>query len=99
MAVRVRFDPLQCRATLLATVLALVALGAGCGDEEKTGGSITIAQSAQPDFLDPALSNTLNGWEPMWLVYTPPLTYRRPQGRARNHANPGLAAALPPIPP
>ena len=54
--------------------------GGGGGGEAKKGGSITISQTSQPDFLDPALSYTLSGWEPMWLVYTPPLTYRRAEG-------------------
>ena len=45
------------------------------GGEARRGGSITIGQTAQPDFLDPALSYTVEGWEPMWLVYTPLLTY------------------------
>src|SRR2546423_13124779 len=97
MSVRVRHWPLLCRATLLAKLVALVALGLGCADARRTGGSITIAQSAQPDFLDPALSNTLNGWEPMWLVYTPLLTYRRAEGRAGTQLIPGLVEELPRI--
>ena len=54
--------------------------GGGGGGEAKQGGSVTIAQTSQPDYLDPALSYTVNGWEPMWLVYTPPNTNKRAEG-------------------
>ena len=46
-----------------------------CG-EAKKGGSITISQTSQPDYMDPALTYTVNGIEPLWLVYTPLITYR-----------------------
>ena len=39
-----------------------------------------VTTERNPDFLDPALSYTVNGWEPMWLVYTPPVTYKRAEG-------------------
>jgi peptide/nickel transport system substrate-binding protein len=82
----------------LTVLLALGALvAAGCGDEEREGGSITISETAQPDFLDPALSYTTNGWEPMWLVYTPLLTYRHAEGKEGTELIPGLAEALPTI--
>jgi peptide/nickel transport system substrate-binding protein len=78
-------------AALVGLALAL----AGCGDEEREGGSITIAETAQPDSLDPALSYTVNGWEPLWLVYTPLLTYRRAEGKEGTELVPGLAEELP----
>ena len=68
-----------------------------CGGNDDTGGSITISESAQPDALDPALANTLNAWEPMWLVYTPLLTYRRAEGPEGTELIPGLAEGLPAI--
>jgi peptide/nickel transport system substrate-binding protein len=71
--------------------------GAGSGGDAKRGGSITIAQTSQPDYLDPALSYTVNGWEPMWLVYTPPLTYRRAEGKEGTELIPGTADALPEV--
>ena len=55
------------------------------------GGEITISQTSQPDFLDPALAYTVNGWEPMWLVYTPLLTYRHADGTEGAELIPGLA--------
>jgi peptide/nickel transport system substrate-binding protein len=80
-----------------AMLLAALAAFGGCGDDDNVAGSITIAQTSQPDFLDPALSYTLNGWEPMWLVYTPLLTYRRAEGEAGTELIPGLAEDLPQI--
>ncbi|HEU5142944.1 MAG TPA: ABC transporter substrate-binding protein [Solirubrobacterales bacterium] len=75
-----------------------------CGSEDSSdsgggakGGSITIAQAAQPDFLDPALSYSTHGWEPMWQVYTPLVTYKREEGEAGTELMPGLAEELPKI--
>jgi peptide/nickel transport system substrate-binding protein len=71
--------------------------GGGGGGEAKQGGSITIAQTSQPDYLDPALSYTVNGWEPMWLVYTPPITYKRAEGTDGTELIPGVAEKLPEV--
>src|SRR5918992_2286315 len=68
------------------------------GGEARSGGSITISESSQPDFLDPALSYTVNGIEPLWLVYTPLITYPR-TGDMEKDASliPGLAEEMPTI--
>jgi peptide/nickel transport system substrate-binding protein len=71
--------------------------GGGGGGEAKQGGSITISQTSQPDYLDPALSYTVNGWEPMWLVYTPPVTYKRAEGIEGTELIPGVAEELPEV--
>ena len=63
----------------------------------KKGGSITISQTSQPDYMDPALTYTVNGIEPLWLVYTPLITYAREEGQAGAQLIPGLAEALPDI--
>jgi peptide/nickel transport system substrate-binding protein len=88
-------------AVLAISGLAVLALGlSSCGSDDggtAEGGSITISQTSQPDFLDPALSYTLNGWEPMWLVYTPLLTYRHEEGEAGSELIPGLAEAMPKV--
>src|SRR5215213_8486929 len=70
----------------------------GGGGEAKNGGSITMSQTSQPDFMDPALTYTVNGIEPLWLVYTPLLTYPR-TGDSEKDALvvPGLAKAMPEI--
>jgi peptide/nickel transport system substrate-binding protein len=102
----------RCARTRVSLLLAglLLAL-AGCGDDDdgdgaagqgtggRQGGSITISQSSQPDFLDPALSYTLGGWEPMWLVYTPLLTYRHAEGKEGAELIPGVAEDLPEVSP
>jgi peptide/nickel transport system substrate-binding protein len=71
--------------------------GEGGGGSARQGGSITISQTSQPDYLDPALSYTVNGWEPLWLVYTPPVTYKRAEGLEGTELIPGVAEELPEI--
>src|SRR5918992_1715316 len=70
--------------------------GGGSG-EAKSGGSVTISQTSQPDFLDPALSYTVNGIEPLWLVYTPLITYPRTGTDRDSSLIPGLAEDMPTI--
>ena len=69
----------------------------GSGEGGKQGGSITIGMNSQPDFLDPASAYTVNAWESQWLVYTPPLTYKRGEGAEASEIIPGLAEELPTI--
>jgi peptide/nickel transport system substrate-binding protein len=71
----------------------------GDAGEARQGGSITIGETAQPDSLDPALGYTIEGLEPMWLVYTPPVTYRRAEGKEGTELMSGLAEDLPEISP
>jgi len=94
------------RSSLTALALALVTTVAiGCGSSSdgdqapagKQGGSMTIAQGSQPDSLDPAVAYTSNSWEPLWLVYTPPLTYRHAEGAEGAELIPGVATALPKV--
>ncbi|MDQ3758510.1 MAG: ABC transporter substrate-binding protein [Actinomycetota bacterium] len=78
--------------------LGLAACGSDDDDVATTeGGEITISQTSQPDYLDPALSYTVNGWEPMWLVYTPLVTYAHEEGAAGAELIPGLAEELPEV--
>ena len=72
--------------------------GGGGGGDAKSGGSINISQTSQPDHLDPALTYTVNGIEPLWLVYTPLITYPR-TGEIEKDASliPGLAEEMPTI--
>ena len=92
------------RVGLTTFVVVLVSISAAaCGDSSDSpssaelveGGELTIAQTSTPDYLDPALSYTVNGWEPMWVVYTPLLTYRHEEGDAGSEIIPGLAENLP----
>jgi ABC-type transport system substrate-binding protein len=51
--------------------------------------------SSFPDYLDPALSISLEGWSAMWNTYVPLLTYQHADGRAGTKLIPGLARSLP----
>jgi peptide/nickel transport system substrate-binding protein len=93
-------------ALLPATAMVVAGLAACSGDEggdgseggaPRKGGAITISQTSQPDYMDPAMSYTVNGWEPMWLVYTPLVTYRHAEGKEGTELIPGLAEELPAI--
>ena len=90
------------RAAVACAALVLGVTVVACGSSSDSGsneasGSITIAQTSQPDYLDPALSYTVNGWEPMWIVYTPLLTYPHVEGEEGSKLIPGLAQDLPKV--
>jgi peptide/nickel transport system substrate-binding protein len=98
-------------ALLLVAVSALVLAACGSddsGDTAKSGGSDTTAEAksggtltgyytSSPDYMDPALSYTQEGWTALWNVYTPLLTYRHEEGAGGAELIPGLAEALPEI--
>jgi peptide/nickel transport system substrate-binding protein len=81
-----------------AVVLALIAAGCGSGDSGSTSPSTLEATYENfPDYLDPSLSYTLEGWSAMWETYVPLLTYVHANGAAGTKLIPGLARALPKI--
>jgi peptide/nickel transport system substrate-binding protein len=93
---------------LTAALAAAAMLGlAGCGSDDNgdtggdtnaaTGGTATAYYTSFPDYLDPALSYTAEGWQALWVVYTPLLTYKHEEGRGGSELIPGLARALPEI--
>src|SRR5690242_7460709 len=61
---------------------ALVACGGGSSSSSsgKEGGEINGTLTSFPDYLDPQLSYTLEGWEGLWNVYVPLLTYQHGNG-------------------
>ncbi len=75
---------------------ALSACGSS-GDSGKEGGTLTGSYASAPDYLDPALSYTAEGWTAMYDTYTPLLTYRHASGKAGSEVIPGLAKAMPKI--
>jgi peptide/nickel transport system substrate-binding protein len=89
--------------TIAALTGAIAAAGCGSSDDSssasagKDGGAITMAATSQPDALDPALAYTSQSWEPLWVVYTPPLTYAHAEGEEGTELIPGVAEALPEI--
>ncbi len=63
----------------------------------KAGGSMTGYLTSSPDYEDPALSYTVEGWLTLWTAYTPLLTYRHEEGEPGSELIPGLAEAMPDI--
>jgi peptide/nickel transport system substrate-binding protein len=91
-------------AALLATSVLFVAAGVGlvaCGSSGesggKEGGTLIGTFSGFPDYLDPALSYTAEGWTAMYDTYIPLLTYAHANGIAGSKVVPGLAESLPKI--
>jgi peptide/nickel transport system substrate-binding protein len=87
----------------VACALAAFALAA-CGGGSSTtgsggndGGTLVGAYSSFPDYLDPALSQTLEGWTATYDTYIPLLTYNHASGQEGGKVIPGLATALPKI--
>jgi peptide/nickel transport system substrate-binding protein len=99
------------RAISIGAACALAALGlAACGgggssssetsatgSGGKEGGTLLGAYSSFPDYLDPALSHTLEGWTATYDTYIPLLTYDHASGQAGGKVIPGLATALPKV--
>lgn len=89
------------RAGFVLAAVALLLTGAGCSDDADprvdagAGGSIVVAEATAPGSLDPALVRTPVARRAAWLAYTPPLTYRRAEGRDGTDLVPGLAEELP----
>ena len=85
--------------TALAVVAAILGLGA-CGSSSDDGGDRTTLRAVYagfPDYLDPALSYTLEGWTALWNSYLPLLTYAHADGAPGTKIIPGLAKSLPQV--
>jgi len=80
----------------LATVVALAGCGSG-DDASGGGGTLRGTYNSFPDYLDPALSFTLEGATAMHDSYIPLLTYPAAGGTAGTRLTPGLAEGLPKI--
>jgi len=82
----------------IAAALALSACGSSSsGGGGKEGGTLEGAYTSYPDYLDPQLSYTAEGWTAMYNVYTPLLTYKHADGAEGSEVIPGLAKALPKV--
>ncbi len=95
---------------LLAVLAAAAALSA-CGSSSSSTGGSTSASSGEgneggtllgayiafPDYLDPALSHSIEGWTATFDTYIPLLTYAHANGQAGSKVIPGLATALPEV--
>jgi len=78
----------------LAVVFGLAACGKSGGKE---GGTLTSSIGSFPDYLDPALSHTAEGFTAMYDTYIPLLTYAHASGKAGSQVIPGLARSMPKI--
>lgn len=79
---------------------AFAALGlAACGSSSggKEGGTLKATYASFPDYMDPALSYTVEGWTAMYNTYIPLLTYKHASGKEGSEVIPGLAKSLPKI--
>ncbi len=91
--------------TTLALALAAFVIAA-CGDDDssssgggsgKAGGTIKIGHTSMPDYLDPALSFTVDGWQALLQGYPGLLVFPHESGPAGAEPVPGLAEAMPEI--
>ena len=69
----------------------------GGGGEGQKGGTLDGTYASFPDYLDPALSYTAEGWTAMADVYIPLLTYKHANGEEGSEVIPGLAKEMPKI--
>ncbi|MGH3580985.1 MAG: ABC transporter substrate-binding protein, partial [Mycobacterium sp.] len=93
------------RATTIGVAVALTAFGVtSCGDDSSGGaggggGELNISMTSFPDYVDPQLSYTVEGWETLYNVYTPLLTYKHAKGTDGTTVVPALAKAMPEVSP
>jgi peptide/nickel transport system substrate-binding protein len=81
-------------------VAALTSIGlvaCGSSDSGKEGGTLDVTYASFPDYMDPQLSYTAEGWTAMGEIYIPLLTYKGAEGKAGSEVIPGLAKDLPEI--
>jgi peptide/nickel transport system substrate-binding protein len=91
----------------LAAVLTtgLVSCGGGgsssstgeSGGGGKEGGTLNATYASFPDYMDPQLSYTQEGWTAMADTYIPLLTYKHAEGAEGSQVIPGLAKEMPKI--
>jgi peptide/nickel transport system substrate-binding protein len=75
----------------------LASCGSSGGSSGKEGGTLNATYASFPDYMDPALSYTQEGWTAMGEVYIPLLTYKHAEGVEGSEVIPGLAKELPKI--
>jgi peptide/nickel transport system substrate-binding protein len=86
---------------MVAVVVLAGATAAGlasCSSSDgREGGTLKVSFATFPDYLDPQLSYTAEGWTAMYNTYIPLLTYAHAEGDAGSEVIPGLAEDLPQI--
>jgi peptide/nickel transport system substrate-binding protein len=85
-------------AVATACLYLSAALASAGQPARQSGGSVFHATFASfPDYMDPQLAYTQEGWTAMYDTYIPLLTYRHAEGKAGAEVIPGLARSLPRI--
>ena len=79
--------------------IGLVACGSsgGSSSEGKEGGTLNATFAGFPDYLDPALSYTQEGWTAMGETYLPLLTFAHAGAAAGGQVIPALAKEMPKV--
>jgi peptide/nickel transport system substrate-binding protein len=88
---------LQAASTVALLTMVAIALSSCGGSGGQEGGTLTGSYASFPDYLDPALSYTQEGWTAMYDTYLPLLTYKRANGEEGGQVEPGLAESMPKI--
>jgi peptide/nickel transport system substrate-binding protein len=88
-------------AVAAVAAIGLVSCGGGSGSSSggggKQGGILNGTYASFPDYMDPQLSYTAEGWTAMGEVYIPLLTYKHGEGQEGSEVEPGLAKEMPKI--
>jgi peptide/nickel transport system substrate-binding protein len=71
--------------------------GGGGSETGTEGGTLKGAYTSFPDYMDPQISYTAEGWTAMRPVYIPLLTYKHAAGAEGSEIIPGLAKELPKV--
>jgi peptide/nickel transport system substrate-binding protein len=86
-------------AVAAVTSIGLASCGGGndnsAGGAGKEGGILDVTYGSFPDYMDPQLSYTAEGWTAMGEVYIPLLTYKHAEGQEGSEVVPGLAKEMP----
>ncbi|HWI97089.1 MAG TPA: hypothetical protein VNS60_13580, partial [Solirubrobacterales bacterium] len=75
-------------ALVLAAAAALSLAACGSGSSGKEGGVLRATFASFPDYLDPALSHSPEGWSAIYNTYVPLLTYNHASGQAGSEVIP-----------
>lgn len=81
--------------TLVGGFLLTACGGGGGGGKE--GGTLEGGYTSFPDYMDPQISYTAEGWTAMRSVYIPLLLFKQANGEEGSQVIPGLAKSLPKV--
>jgi peptide/nickel transport system substrate-binding protein len=88
---------LQAALAVVGLMVVAASLASCGGASGKEGGTLTGSYASFPDYLDPSISYTAEGWTAMYDTYLPLLTYAHANGAAGSKVVPALAKSLPKV--